>query len=114
MLWLSTILLLLLSLLLFRHILRLSRLLHELEDSVCSQRRLIPEESRDFTKNRNILGLVDSINELIDFNNQTIIQKNDYLEQIDVISRRCQEAVIVFNEDHVRRICQSFRRKTIS
>ena len=101
MLWFSTILLLLLSLLLFRHILRLSRLLHELEDSVCSKRRLIPEESRETLRKIGALGLVDSINELIDSNNQSIIQKNDYSEQIDVILGAVQEAVIVFNEDHV-------------
>ena len=101
MLWFSTILLLLLSLLLFRHILRLSRLLHELEDSVCSQRRLIPEDSRETLRKIGALGLVDSINELIDSNNQSIIQKNDYSEQIDVILGAVQEAVIVFNEDHV-------------
>lgn len=101
MLWFSTILLLLLSLLLFRHILRLSRLLHELEDSVCSRRRLIPEDSRETLRKIGALGLVDSINELIDSNNQSIIQKNDYSEQIDVILGAVQEAVIVFNEDHV-------------
>ena len=101
MLWFSTILLLLLSLLLFRHILRLSRLLHELEDSVCSQRRLIPEDSRETLRKIGALGLVDSINELIDSNNQSIIQKNDYSEQIDVILGAVQEAVIVFNQDHV-------------
>ena len=87
--------------LLFRHILRLSRLLHKLEDSVCSQRRLIPEESRETLRKIGALGLVDSINELIDSNNQSIIQKNDYSEQFDVILGAVQEAVIVFNEDHV-------------
>ena len=101
MLWFSSILLLLLSLLLFRHILRLCRLLHELEDSVCSQKRLIPEDSRETLRKIGALGLVDSINELIDSNNQSIIQKNDYSEQIDVILGAVQEAVIVFNEDHV-------------
>jgi nitrogen fixation/metabolism regulation signal transduction histidine kinase len=44
---------------------------------------------------------VDSINELIDSNDQTIIQKNDYSGQIDVILGASPEAVIVFNEDHV-------------
>jgi two-component system phosphate regulon sensor histidine kinase PhoR len=101
MLWFSTILLLLLSLFLFRHILRLSRLLHKLEDSVCSQRRLIPDDSREILRKIGALGLVDSINELIDSNNQSIIQKNDYSEQIDVILGAVQEAVIVFNDDHV-------------
>jgi signal transduction histidine kinase len=48
-----------------------------------------------------VIGLVDSINELIDSNDQTIIQKNDYSGQIDVILGAVQEAVIVFNEDHV-------------
>ncbi len=101
MLWFSTILLLLLSLLLFRHILRLSRLLHELEDSVCSQRRLIPEDSRETLRKIGALGLVDSINELIDSNSQSSIQKNDYSKQIDVILGAVQEAVIIFNKDHV-------------
>ena len=101
MLWFSTILLLLLSLLLFRHILRLSRLLHELEDSVCSQRRLIPEDSRETLRKIGALGLVDSINKLIDSNSQSSIQKNDHSKQIDIILGAVQEAVIIFNEDHV-------------
>ena len=101
MFWVSTILLLLLSLLLFRHILRLSRFLHELEDSVCSQRRLIPEDSRETLRKIGALGLVDPINELIDSNNQSRIQNNDYSKQIDVILGAVQEAVIVFNKDHV-------------
>ena len=95
MLWFSTILLLLLSLLLFRHILRLSRLLHELEDSVCSRRRLIQEDSRETLRKIGALGLVDSINELIDSNNQTIIKKNDYSEQIDVILGAVQELSLI-------------------
>ena len=101
MLWFFTILLLLLSLLLFRHILRLSRLLHELEDSVCSQRRLIPEDSRETLRKIGALGLVDSINKLIDSNSQSSIQKNDHSKQIDIILGAVQEAVIIFNEDHV-------------
>ena len=101
MLWFSTILLLLLSLFLFRYILRLSRLLHKLEDSVCSQRRLIPDDSREILRKIGALGLVDAINELIDSNNRGIIQNNDYSEQIDVILGAVQEAVIVFNEENV-------------
>ena len=101
MLWFSTILLLLLSLFLFRHILRLSRLLHKLEDSVCSQRHLIPDDSREILRKIGALGLVDAINELIDSNNRGIIQNNDYPEQIDVILGAVQEAVIVFNEENV-------------
>ena len=100
MLWFSTILLLLLSLFLFRHILRLSRLLHKLEDSVCSRRHLIPDDSREILRKIGALGLIDSINELIDSNNQTNTQKND-LEQIDVILGAVQEAVIIFNDDRV-------------
>ena len=100
MLWFFTILLLLLSLFLFRHILRLRRFLHELEDSVCSQRRLIPDDSREILRKIGALGLIDSINELIDSNNQTNTQNND-LEQIDVILGAVQEAVIIFNEDRV-------------
>ena len=100
MLWFFTILLLLLSLFLFRHILRLRRFLHELEDSVCSQRRLIPDDSREILRKIGALGLIDSINELIDSNNQTNTQKND-LEQIDIILGAVQEAVIIFNKDRV-------------
>ena len=62
----------------------MSRLLHELEDSVCSRRRLIQEDSRETLRKIGALGIVDSINELIDSNNQSIIQKNDYSEQIDI------------------------------
>ena len=63
-------------------------------------RRLIPEDSRETLRKIGALGLVDSINELIDSNNQSIIQKND-LEQIDVILGAVQEAVIIFNDDRV-------------
>ena len=101
MLWLSTILLLLLSLLLFRHILRLSRFIHDLEDSVCSHRRLIPEDSREVLRKIGGLGLVDSLNKLMDSHNQLISEKSDGSGQNDVILGAIQEAVIVFNDDHL-------------
>ena len=77
------------------------RFLRELQDSVSSQRRLLPADSATTLGKIGVIGLVDSINELIDSNGQTIIQKNDYSGQIDVILGAVQEAVIVFNEDHV-------------
>ena len=101
MLYLLTILLLVVSFLLFRHVLRLRRFLRELQDSVSSQRRLLPADFATTLGKIGVIGLVDSINELIDSNDQTIIQKNDYSGQIDVILGAVQEAVIVFNEDHV-------------
>ena len=101
MLYLLTILLLVISFLLFRHVLRLRRFLRELEHSVNSQRRLLPVDSAASLRKIGATGLVDSINMLIEPNDQTIIQKNDYSGQIDVILGAVQEAVIVFNEDHV-------------
>ena len=101
MLYLLTILLLVVSFLLFRHVLRLRRFLRELQASVSSQRRLLPADSATTLEKIGANGLVDSINELIELNNQVISQKNDYSEQIDVILGAVQEAVIVFNEDHV-------------
>ena len=101
MFYLITILLLVVSFLLFRHVLRLRRFLRELQDSVSSQRRLLPADFATTLGKIGVIGLVDSINELIDSNDQTIIQKNDYSGQIDVILGAVQEAVIVFNEDHV-------------
>ena len=101
MLYLLTSLLLVVSFLLFRHVLRLRRFLRELQASVSSQRRFLLADSATTLGKIGANGLVDSINELIDSNNQAITQKNDYSEQIDVILGAVQEAVIVFNEDHV-------------
>tara|TARA_Y100000385_G_scaffold62446_1_gene61301 strand:- start:3509 stop:4885 length:1377 start_codon:yes stop_codon:yes gene_type:complete len=101
MFYLLTILLLVVSFLLFRHVLRLRRFLRELQASVSSQRRLLSTDSATTLGKIGANGLVDGINELIDSNNQAITQKNDYSEQIDVILGAVQEAVIVFNEDHV-------------
>ena len=101
MLYLLTILLLVISFLLFRHVLRLRRFLRELQAAVSSQRRLLLADSATTLEKIGANGLVDSINELIESNNQAISQKNDYSWQIDVILGAVQEAVIVFNEDHV-------------
>ena len=101
MLWFFTFSLLLLSLAFFRHIFRLRRLLRELEDSVHSQRRLITEDSAETLRKIGALGLVDSLNELMDSHNQLVREKSDYSKQIDAMLGAVQEAVIVFNEDHV-------------
>jgi len=101
MLWLLTIILLAISVTLFRHILRLRRLLSELDDAVRSQRRLLPEESAETLQKIGALGLVDSLNALIDSHNLASAQKSGYSSQVEAMLGAVQEAVIVFNEDRV-------------
>lgn len=101
MLWFFTFLLLVITLLLFRHILRLRRLFGELEDSVRSQRRLLPEDSAETLRKIGALGLVDSLNTLIDSHNQASAEKSGYSSQVEAMLGAVQEAVIVYDEDRV-------------
>jgi two-component system phosphate regulon sensor histidine kinase PhoR len=99
--WFIVIVLLAISIALFRHILRLRRLLGELDDSVRSQRRLLPQDSIETLQKIGALGLVDSLNALIDSHNQAAVQKSGYSNQIEAMLGAVQEVIIVFNEDRV-------------
>ncbi len=101
MLWFVTIVLLAISVALFRHILRLRRLLRELDSAVRSQRRLLPEESAGALKKIGALSLVDSLNALIDSHNLASAHKKGYSSQVEAMLGAVQEVVIVFNADRV-------------
>ena len=101
MLWFLSIALLAVSVVLFRHILRLRRLLRELDAAVRSQRRLLPEDSTDSLKKIGALSLVDSLNALIDSHNRASAQKQGYSSQVEAMLGAVQEVVIVFSPDRV-------------
>jgi signal transduction histidine kinase len=101
MLWFLSIFLLAISLALFRHILRLRRLLRELDAAVRSQRRMLPEESTESLKKIGALGLVDSLNTLIDTYNEASARRQGYSSQVEAMLGAVSEVVIVFSPDRV-------------
>lgn len=101
MLWFLSIVLLAVSIVLFRHILRLRRLLGELDAAVRSQRRLLLEDSTESLKKIGALGLVDSLNTLIDTHNEASAQTKGYSSQVEAMLGAVQEVVIVFSPDRV-------------
>ena len=101
MAWFIVIVLLAISIALFRHILRVRFLLRKLEYSVRSQQRFLPNDTAETLQKIGALELIDSVNALIDLQNQTSAQKSGYSNQTEAILGSVQEAVIVFNQDHV-------------
>jgi signal transduction histidine kinase len=101
MLWFLFIVLLAVSIALFRHILRLRRLLRELDAAVRAQRRLLPEESMESLQRIGARGLVDSLNALIDSHNEATAQRRGYSSQVEAMLGAVQEVVIVFSPDRV-------------
>lgn len=72
-----------------------------IENSLRSKGRLILDDPVKTLQKNRALALVDSLNELIDLHNQTVSKKSDNSRQIDAMLGAVQEAVIVFNEDHL-------------
>ncbi|MGZ0656823.1 sensor histidine kinase [Coraliomargarita sp. W4R53] len=101
MLWFITILLSAISLVLFFRLLRLRRLLRELDGAVRSQRRLLSEDSSATLRKIGALGLIESLNALIDSHNQVSAQKSGHSSQVESMLGAVQEVVIVFNADRV-------------
>ena len=101
MLWIITFVLSVLSLVLFVRGLRMRRLLRELEGAVRSRRRMLPEDSSDVLERIGALGLVDSLNGLIDSHNHASAQKSGYSSQVEAMLGAVQEVVIVFDADRV-------------
>ncbi|WPJ94075.1 ATP-binding protein [Coraliomargarita algicola] len=101
MLWFFTIVLLFTTLVLFFRVLRLRRLLKGMEGAVRTRRRLLSEDSTDALKRMGALGLVESLNELIDSHNDASAQKSGYSSQVEAMLGAVQEVVIVFDEDRV-------------
>jgi signal transduction histidine kinase len=101
MLWFITIALAMVSVALFLHVLRLRRLLGELDNAVRSRRRLLLKESADSLERIGALRLVDSLNGLIDLHNKTAAEKTGYSSQVDAMLGAVQEVVIIFDSERM-------------
>ena len=101
MLWLLSILLFAVSVALLRHIMRLRRLLREMDAAVRSKRRLLPEDSAEALQKIGVFGLVNSLNALMDAHKAASAQKEGYSSQVEAMLGAVQEVVIVFREDRV-------------
>ncbi len=101
MLWFFTVCLLVLTLICLRQITRTRRLLMEMETSVRSSRRLLPESSAASLQRIGALGLVDSLNALIEAHNEATASKSGYSSQVEAILGAVQEVVIVFNRERI-------------
>jgi len=99
--WFIVIVLCAISIALYRHLLRLRRLLRELEGAVRAKRSLLLEDSAETLQKIGVLGLVDSLNALIDSHNEASARKSGYSSQVEAMLGAVQEAVIVFDEDRV-------------
>ncbi len=84
---------------LLRRVLRLKRLLGELEDAARTKRRLLPQESERELKALGVDGLVRELNEAIDRSNDHEARKAGYAMQVEAMLRAVQEVVIVFNAE---------------
>jgi signal transduction histidine kinase len=87
--------------LLLRHIIRLRRLIRELDGAVRSERRLLSEHSANSLQKLGAFELVESINALIESHKHTSAQKTGYSSQIEVMLGAVQEAIVIFSEDRV-------------
>jgi len=101
MLWLLSILLFATSIVLFRHIRRLNRLLREMEEAVRSRRHLLTTEEASFLSGGETATLLESLNELIDANKLASRQTEGYWSQGQAMLGAIHEAVIVFNAERV-------------
>lgn len=101
MLWVLTVLLLAAVLVCLHRILRTRRLLLEMEGAVRSQRRLLPESSAASLRKIGALGLVDSLNAMIDSLKEATARGTGYSSQVKAILGAVQEVVIVFNEERI-------------
>jgi signal transduction histidine kinase len=89
------------SIALLCHILRLRRILRELDVAARSQRRLLLEDSSASLQKIGVLGLVNSLNALIDSHNSASEQTKGYSNQVEAMLGAVQEVVIVFSTDRV-------------
>jgi len=87
------------ALALVRRILRLRRLIRELEDAARSKRRLLPEESELSLKALGVDGLVRELNDAIDRYNHHEALNAGYSRQVEAMLRAVQEVVIVFSAE---------------
>ena len=101
MLWLLSILLFAVSVALLRHIMRLRRLLREMDAAVRSERRLLPEDSAETLQKIGAFGLVNSLNALMDAHKAASAQTEGYSSQVEAMLGAVQEVVIVYSEDRV-------------
>jgi len=97
--WLLFIIATVLALLLLRHLLRLRRLIRELEAAARANRRLMPREPQKVLRSLGVDGLVRELNDAIDLRNQHEAQNAGYSKQVEAMLRAVQEVVIVFNAE---------------
>jgi signal transduction histidine kinase len=101
MVWLLISALLAIIFVLWRRMLHMRRLLHELDTAVRARRRLLPEDSAQTLRKIGTLQLVDSINELVESHNTTSAQTQGYSTQVETMLDAVQEVIIVFNTDRI-------------
>lgn len=101
MLWITIVILFVLCSALSVRVLRLRRVLRELDGAVRSRRRLLPEESAATLRKIGALDLVDSLNALIDSHQKASAHETGQSSQIEAILGAVQEAVIVFDGERM-------------
>lgn len=101
MLWAIIILLAAICIALLLRVLRLRRLLSELDDAVRSQRRMLLDESASNLRRFGALELVESLNALIDSHNEASAKKTGYSSQVEAMLGAVQEVVIVFDAERM-------------
>lgn len=101
MLWILVIVLLVVAVVCLLQIARLRRLLAEMEGAVRMRKRLLLNSSATSLRKAGVLGLVDSLNALIEAHNEATARKSGYSSQVEAMLGAVQEAVIVFNHERV-------------
>lgn len=101
MLWLLSSLLFAISIALFCHILRMRRLLREMDAAVRARRRLLLEDSAQSLQKIGALRLVDSLNALIDSHEEATVRKSGQSNQVEAMLGAVQEVVIVFSPERM-------------
>lgn len=101
MLWIFVIVLFSVAVVCLVQIGRLRRLLAEIEEGARARKRLLLKRPAASLKRFGVLGLVDSLNTLIDSHNEAAARESGYSSQVEAMLGAVQEAVIVFNHERV-------------
>ncbi len=99
MLWIGFIAASIATGLLLRRLLRLRRLLSDLEQAARTKRRFLPHEDIAHLKSLGVDGLIRELNDSIDHYNHHEKSKAGYAMQVESMLRAVQEVVIVFNAE---------------
>lgn len=84
---------------LFGRMLRLKRLLAEMEVAARTKRRLLPQEPEARLRAMGVNGLIRELNDAIDHYNHHEESKAGYAMQVEAMLRAVQEVVVVFNAE---------------